>query len=88
MSQELLHATKFHQVKRYFNFHVLLKDITFSFACYNTCTHEETLALRTVILSKRYTLVLASAGIELIVFLVAGTVLCFGFSVRITLITH
>ena len=31
--------------------------------------------------------VLVSAGIELIFFLVAGTVLCFGFSVRITLIT-
>ena len=32
--------------------------------------------------------VLVSAGIELIFFLVAGTVLCFGFSVRIMLITH
>ena len=31
-------------------------------------------------------LVLVSAGIELIFFLVAGTVLCFGFSVRIMLI--
>ena len=31
--------------------------------------------------------VLVSAGIELIFFLVAGTVLCFGFSVRILLIT-
>ena len=31
--------------------------------------------------------VLVSAGIELIFFLVAGTVLCFGFSVRIMLIT-
>ena len=31
--------------------------------------------------------VLVLAGIELIFFLVAGTV-CFGFSVRITLITH
>ena len=30
---------------------------------------------------------LVSAGIELIFFLVAGTVLCFGFSVRILLIT-
>ena len=33
-------------------------------------------------------IVLVSAGIELIFFLVAGTVLCFGFSVRIMLITH
>ena len=32
--------------------------------------------------------VLVSAGIELIIFLVAGTVLCFGFSVRILLITR
>ena len=32
--------------------------------------------------------VLVSAGIELILFLVAGTVLCFGFSVRIMLIIH
>ena len=31
--------------------------------------------------------VLVSAGTELIFFLVAGTVLCFGFSVRIMLIT-
>ena len=31
--------------------------------------------------------VLVSAGRELIFFLVAGTVLCFGFSVRIMLIT-
>ena len=31
--------------------------------------------------------VLVSAGIELIFFLEAGTVLCFGFSVRIMLIT-
>ena len=31
--------------------------------------------------------VLVLAGTELILFLVAGTVLCFGFSVRITLIT-
>ena len=31
--------------------------------------------------------VLVSAGIELIFFLVAGTVLCFGCSVRVTLIT-
>ena len=31
--------------------------------------------------------VLVLAGIELIFFLVAGTVLCFGFSVRIMLIT-
>ena len=31
--------------------------------------------------------VLVSSGIELIFFLVAGTVLCFGFSVRIMLIT-
>ena len=30
--------------------------------------------------------VLVSAGVELIFFLVAGTVLCFGFSVRIMLI--
>ena len=29
-----------------------------------------------------------SAGIELIFFLVAGAVLCFGFGVRIMLITH
>ena len=35
-----------------------------------------------------YTVVLVSAGIELILFLVAGTVLCFGFSVRIMLITR
>ena len=32
--------------------------------------------------------VLVSAGIELIVFLVAGIVLCFGFSMRRMLITH
>ena len=32
--------------------------------------------------------VLVSAGIELIFFLVAGMMLCFGFSKRITLITH
>ena len=32
--------------------------------------------------------VLVSAGIELTLFLVAGTVLGFGFSVRIMLITH
>ena len=32
--------------------------------------------------------VLVSAGIELIFFLVAGTVLCFGFSMRRMLITH
>ena len=32
--------------------------------------------------------VLVSAGTELILFLVTGTVLCFGFSVRIVLITH
>ena len=32
--------------------------------------------------------VLVSAGTELTLFLVAGTVLCFGFSVRIMLITH
>ena len=32
--------------------------------------------------------VLVSAGIESVFFLVAGTVLCFGFSVRITLITR
>ena len=32
--------------------------------------------------------VLLSAGIESIVFLVAGTVLCFGFRVRRLLITH
>ena len=32
--------------------------------------------------------VLVLAGIELILFLVAGTVLCFGFSVRIMLITR
>ena len=32
--------------------------------------------------------VLISAGIELIFFLVAGTVLCFGFRMRIMLITH
>ena len=32
--------------------------------------------------------VLVLAGIELIFFLVAGTVLCFGFSVRMMLITH
>ena len=31
--------------------------------------------------------VLVSAGIELFVFLVAGTVLCFGFSMRRMLIT-
>ena len=36
----------------------------------------------------KYIVVLVSAGIELIFFLVAGTVLCFGFSVRIMLITH
>ena len=34
------------------------------------------------------TSVLVSAAIELIRFLVAGTVLCFGFSVGIMLITH
>ena len=33
-------------------------------------------------------IVLVLAGIELIFFLVAGTVLCFGFSVRMMLITH
>ena len=32
--------------------------------------------------------VLVSAGIELIFFLVAGIVLCFGFSMRIMLIAH
>ena len=32
--------------------------------------------------------VLVSAGTELTLFLVAGTVLCFGFSVRMMLITH
>ena len=32
--------------------------------------------------------VLVSAGTELTLFLVAGTVLCFGFSVRIMLITR
>ena len=32
--------------------------------------------------------VLVSAGTELTFFLVAGTVLCFGFSVRMMLITH
>ena len=32
--------------------------------------------------------VLVSAGTELTLFLVAGTVPCFGFSVRIMLITH
>ena len=33
-------------------------------------------------------IVLVSAGTELTLFLVAGTVLCFGFSVRMMLITH
>lgn len=33
-------------------------------------------------------LVLVSAEIELICFLVAGTMLCFGFSLRVMLITH
>ena len=37
---------------------------------------------------KPNTTVLVSAGIELIFFLVAGSALCFGFSVRIMLITH
>ena len=37
--------------------------------------------------SEKY-LVLVSAGIELIFFLVAGIVLCFGFSRKIMLITH
>ena len=32
--------------------------------------------------------VLVSAGIEIIFFLVAGTVLCFRFSMKIMLITH
>ena len=32
--------------------------------------------------------VLVSAGIKLIFFLVAGIVLCFGFRMRIMLITH
>ena len=35
-----------------------------------------------------YTFVLVSAGTELTLFLVAGTVLGFGFSVRIMLITQ
>ena len=34
------------------------------------------------------TIVLVLAGIELIFFLIAGTVQCFGFSMRIRLITH
>ena len=34
-----------------------------------------------------FPVVLVLAGIELIFFLVAGTVLCFGFSVRMMLIT-
>ena len=37
---------------------------------------------------KFQSVVLVSAGIELIFFLVAGTVLCFGLSVRMMLITH
>ena len=36
----------------------------------------------------KVTIVLASAGIELIFFLVAGIVLCLGFSIRRMLITH
>ena len=36
----------------------------------------------------RFTTVLVSARTELIFFLVAGTVLCFGFSRKIMLITH
>jgi len=35
-----------------------------------------------------YTCVLVLAGIELIFFVVAGIVLCFGFRMRIMLITH
>jgi len=35
-----------------------------------------------------FRLVLVSAGIELIFFLVADIVLCFGFRMRIMLITH
>jgi len=37
---------------------------------------------------RHFQFVLVSSGIELIFFLVAGIVLCFGFSVRIVLITH
>ena len=48
-------------------------------ASYASKTHPHTL---------HFPGVLDSAGIELSFFLVAGTVLCFGFSVRILLITR
>ena len=48
-----------------------------------TCQAQQQLALAESVPG-----VLVSAGIELIFFLVAGTVLGFGFSVRIVLITH
>ena len=40
------------------------------------------------VFGKKYNVVLVLAGIGLIFFLVAGTVLCFGCSVRIVLVTH
>ena len=43
---------------------------------------------RGTITIRRKAIVLVSAGIELIFFLVAGILLCFGFSVRRMLITH
>ena len=39
-------------------------------------------------MSQKHLNVLVSAGTELIFFFIASTVLCFGFSARIMLITH
>ena len=53
---------------------------------------KQTRACHAMMVCKQFSImeppVLVSAGIELIFFLVAGIVLCFGFSRRIMLITH
>jgi len=45
-------------------------------------------SLISTIFASQHTSVLVSAGIESIFFLVVGIVLCFGYSMRIMLITH
>ena len=66
------------------------EKITFiiKYPCAAVYLLENTQILLVVVYKWKYTHALVLAGIELIFFLVTGTVLSFGFSVRIMLITH
>ena len=57
------------------------------YLCCKKCTQSKPREICSVFHSDVVICVLVLAGIELI-FLVAGTVLCFGFTVRIMVITH